>query len=40
MNRYLLSIYQPDGPPPADFDLGMVMANVDALIQETKDAGA
>jgi hypothetical protein len=40
MKRYLLSIYQPDGPPPADVDLGMVMANVDALVQETKDAGA
>ncbi len=40
MKRYLLSIYQPDGPPPADVDLGMVMANVDALVEETKDAGA
>jgi hypothetical protein len=40
MKRYLLSIYQPDGPPPADVDLGIVMANVDALIEETKDAGA
>jgi hypothetical protein len=40
MKRYLLSIYQPDGPPPGDVDLGMVMANVDALIEETKDAGA
>ena len=40
MKRYLLSIYQPDGPPPADVDLGMVMADVDALIEETKDAGA
>ncbi len=40
MKRYLLSIYQPDGALPADVDLGMVMANVDALIEETKDAGA
>ena len=40
MKRYLVSIYQPDGPPPADVDLEMVMANVDALVEETKDAGA
>ena len=40
MKRYLLSIYQPDGPPPADVDLEIVMANVDALVEETKDAGA
>jgi len=40
MKRYLLSIYQPDGPPPADVDLERVMANVDALVEETKDAGA
>ena len=40
MKRYLLSIYQPDGPPPADVDLEMVMANVDALIEETREAGA
>ncbi len=40
MKRYLLSIYQPDGPPPADVDLGKVMADVDALIEEAKAAGA
>jgi hypothetical protein len=40
MKRYLLSIYQPDGPPPANVDLEMVMANVGALIEETRDAGA
>lgn len=40
MRRYLLSIYQPDGPPPADVDLERVMADVDALIEETKTAGA
>jgi hypothetical protein len=40
MKRYLLSIYQPDGPPPADVDLEKVMADVAALIEETKAAGA
>ena len=40
MNKYLLSIYTPDGPlPPPEF-LEKVMRDVDALIQETKDAGA
>jgi hypothetical protein len=39
MTRYLLSIYQPDGPPPPDVDLGEIMTNVDALIEETKAAG-
>ena len=40
MKRYLLSIYQPDGPPPPDVDLERVMADVNALIAETKSAGA
>jgi hypothetical protein len=39
MTRYLLSLYQPDGPPPADLDLEQVMKEVDALIEETKSAG-
>jgi hypothetical protein len=40
MKRYLLTIWQPDGPPPEDLDLDRVMADVDALIEETKEAGA
>jgi hypothetical protein len=40
MTQYLLSIYQPDGPPPADLDLDAVMRNVDALLEEMKAAGA
>jgi hypothetical protein len=42
MTQYLLSIYQPDGPPPPEVMAQMdeIMANVDALVQETKDAGA
>jgi hypothetical protein len=39
MKQYLLTIYQPDGPPPPPDFLGPVMADVDAFIQETKDAG-
>ena len=41
MKQYLLSIYQPDGPAPPEVMARMdeIMANVDALVQETKDAG-
>jgi hypothetical protein len=39
MPRYLLSLYQPDGPPPTDLDLEQVMKEVDAFIEETKSAG-
>ena len=40
MTQYLLSIYQPDGPPPADLDLGRIMADVRALNDDMKKAGA
>ena len=40
MKQYLLSIYQPDGPPPPPEILGPIMRQVDALIAETKKAGA
>jgi hypothetical protein len=40
MKQYLLSIYQPDGPAPPPDVLDKVMRDVDALVQETKDAGA
>jgi hypothetical protein len=39
MTQYLLSVYQPDGPPPADVDLDAVMKDVDAVDQEMRDAG-
>jgi hypothetical protein len=39
MKRYLLSIYQPDGEPPAPEILEKVMRDVDALVQEIKAAG-
>ena len=40
MKQYLLSIYQPDGPPPQDLDLTTIMRNVHALRDEMKSAGA
>jgi hypothetical protein len=42
VTRYLLSIYQPDEPPPPEVRAKMdaVMAEVGALLQEAKDAGA
>ena len=42
MKQYLLSIYQPDGPPPPEVAARMdqIMADVNALVQEAKAAGA
>jgi hypothetical protein len=40
MSRYLLSIYQPDGPIPEPEILDKVMADLDVLNQEMRDAGA
>ncbi|MCC7044470.1 MAG: hypothetical protein IT183_11445 [Acidobacteria bacterium] len=40
MKRYLLSIYQPDGPVPPPELLGPVMQKVQALNQELQQAGA
>ena len=40
MKQYLLGIYQPDGPPPADLDLEGIMREVRALQEEMKEAGA
>ena len=39
MAQYLLSIYQPDGPPPPKAFLDDVMPNVSTLRQEMKAAG-
>ena len=41
MTQYLLSIYQPDGAPPAEVmaHMGEIMANVNALVQEARGAG-
>jgi hypothetical protein len=40
MKQYLLSIYQPDGPPPADIDLTRIMRDVHVLRDEMKRSGA
>jgi hypothetical protein len=40
MKQYLLSVYQPDGPPPGSGTLEKIMRDVYALRQEMKDAGA
>jgi len=40
MKEYLLSIYQPDGPPPSSIDLERIMRDVRAVRQEMKTAGA
>jgi hypothetical protein len=40
MKRYLLALYQPDGPIPAPEVLGKIMHDVDAVRREMKSAGA
>ena len=40
MKQYLLSLYQPDGDPPAPEALEPIMRDLDALNQELKAAGA
>lgn len=40
MQRYLLSIYQPDGPPPPPETLDPIMADVRAVNAEMQAAGA
>ncbi len=40
MTQYLLSVYQPDGPTPPPAELRRIRADLDALNQEIKDAGA
>ena len=40
MTHYLLSIVQPDGPPPPPVQLEKIMREVGAVMKELKDAGA
>ncbi|MEV0345446.1 YciI family protein [Nonomuraea sp. NPDC050680] len=40
MTQYLLSVYQPDGPPPAPAILDKIMDGLEALNQELRAAGA
>ncbi|WP_405062276.1 YciI family protein [Kribbella sp. NBC_01505] len=39
MTQYLLSIYQPDGPPPAAVDLEKVMRELQVVTEEMQAAG-
>ena len=40
MKKYLLSIYQPDGPLPSRDALGKIMKDMNAFIEEAKTSGA
>ena len=40
MTKYLLSIYQPDGPPPSLDVLQPIMKNVNAVREEMQSSGA
>ena len=40
MKQYLLSIQQPDGPPPPSVDMDQVMRDLAALNEEMRSAGA
>ncbi len=40
MRQYLLTVYQPDGPPPPPEELERVSADLDALNAELRQAGA
>jgi hypothetical protein len=40
MKQYLLSVYQPDGPPPSPEALQKIMRDVYAVREELKAAGA
>lgn len=37
--QYLISVYQPEGPPPADLDLDAIMRDVGDLQNDMKQAG-
>ncbi|MFE0626379.1 YciI family protein [Streptomyces sp. NPDC058864] len=40
MKHYLLSVYQPEGTPPPPEFLARILADLDVLNQEMKEAGA
>ena len=40
MRQYLLSVYQPDGPPPPPEELERIMAGLDDLNRELRATGA
>ncbi len=40
MAQYLLSIYQPDGPPPPEIDFDQMRKELDSLNEDIRSAGA
>ncbi len=40
MQQYLLSVYQPDGEPPASVELQKIRSDLDVLNEEMRSAGA
>jgi hypothetical protein len=40
MRQYLLTVYQPDGPPPPPAELERISADLDTLNAELRQAGA
>jgi hypothetical protein len=40
MKQYLISVYQPDGPPPPPEILDKIMADIEAIRAELQDAGS
>jgi hypothetical protein len=40
MKQYLLSTYQPDGPPPSSVDMEQILRYVTALATELRETGA
>ena len=40
MKQYLISLYQPDGPPPPPEVLDKIMADIEAIRAELQDAGS
>ncbi|GGM89271.1 hypothetical protein GCM10009721_13090 [Terrabacter tumescens] len=40
MKTYLISLFSPDGPPPAEVDLGRIMADLEVVNAEIRAAGS
>jgi hypothetical protein len=40
MKQYVLTMYQPDGPPPPEVDLEQMRRELDAITADMRDAGA
>ena len=40
MTQYLLSVYQPDGPPPPEVDLPQIMRDIASVHEEMRAGGA